>query len=199
MLFVGRIDPIKGIETLVQAAQHVTGENGREPLFLIVGGDLDQDGVAIGPLAEIVTQTHALALSDRFRFTGSQPQQSLPLYYSAADLTVVPSRYESFGLVAVESMACGTPVVASRAGGLTFTIDDGETGLLAPVGDAEAFARAISRLLGDMSLRRRMGRLAHLDAQRFAWSAVAESVLHLYDRLANGHRHNLCCDQEIYA
>jgi glycosyltransferase involved in cell wall biosynthesis len=96
-------------------------------------------------------------------------------------------------------MACGRPVVASRAGGLTFTVEDGTTGFLTPVGDAGAFAAQIDRILADDGVRDRLGRNAHLAAQRFAWSAVADSVLHVYERLAIGQRSNLCCPQEIFA
>ena len=96
-------------------------------------------------------------------------------------------------------MACGRPVVASRAGGLTFTVEDGATGYLAPVGDFGQFAEHIARIVGDIDLRDRLGANAHESAQRFAWSSVAESVLHVYERLAQGHRANLCCPQEIFA
>lgn len=199
VLFVGRIDPIKGIETLVEAAGHINRPDGLGPMFVIVGGDLDADGRPTGPLANVVELAQSHGAADRFFFAGARPQQELPLFYSAADITVVPSRYESFGLVAVESMACGTPVVASRAGGLTFTIDDGETGLLVPHSDPAAFADAIAGLLGDVERRERMGHFARISAQRFAWESVAESVLRLYQRLAEGHRLNLCCDEEIFA
>lgn len=199
VLFVGRIDPIKGIETLVEAVGLIDEVPSDSPLFVIVGGDLDVDDVPIGPLREVAEQARELGIEDRFVFAGAQPQQKLPLYYSAADLTVVPSRYESFGLVAVESMACGTPVVASRAGGLTFTIDDGETGMLVPHSHPGALASAITLLLGDEPRLARMGRLGQQAAQRFAWESIAESVLHLYQRLAEGHRLNLCCEEEIFA
>ncbi|MER3485618.1 MAG: glycosyltransferase family 1 protein, partial [Chloroflexota bacterium] len=104
-------------------------------------------------------------------------------YYSAADVVIVPSRYESFGLVAVEAMACGVPVVASRVGGLVYTIADGETGYLVPFNDAEAFADRCQALFKDPALRARFGAQGHASAQRFAWPAVAESVLHVYQRL----------------
>jgi D-inositol-3-phosphate glycosyltransferase len=96
-------------------------------------------------------------------------------------------------------MACGTPVVASRVGGLTFTIDDEETGLLVPFGDPEALANKLRSLLTDSVLRQRMGEIAQIAAQRFAWESVATSVVSLYERLASGRRANLCCDQEVFA
>jgi D-inositol-3-phosphate glycosyltransferase len=136
---------------------------------------------------------------DDIVFFGSRPQYDLPRIYAAADVVFVPSRYESFGLVAVEAMACARPVVASRAGGLAFTVESGVTGFLAPIGDDVAFADAISALLGDSDLSQRMGRAGVEVASRFGWPAVAAAMLHVYDRLADGYRENFCCVEEIYA
>jgi len=96
-------------------------------------------------------------------------------------------------------MACGIPVVASRAGGLIFSVEDGVSGILAPVNDANAFADAMATLLNDRSLASDMGVAARSIAERFAWPVVAASMRHVYHRLAEGHRANLCCDEEIYA
>jgi D-inositol-3-phosphate glycosyltransferase len=134
----------------------------------------------------------------RVRFLGAQPQELLPLYYSASDVVAVPSRYESFGLVAVEAMATGTPVVASAVGGLTFTVNNGVSGILVPYGEPRALASALDRLLEDDDLREGMGFAAQKDAQRFSWDTVAQQVLHVYARLADGHRANLCCEDEIF-
>ncbi|MEA2596255.1 MAG: D-inositol-3-phosphate glycosyltransferase [Thermomicrobiales bacterium] len=198
VLFVGRVDPIKGIDTLLCTAA-VLDRAGTEATILFVGGDLDADGEPTGPLREVVAEASKLNVVSRFRFVGSQPQERLPLFYGAADAVVVPSRYESFGLVAVEAMACGRPVVASRAGGLTFTVEDGTTGYLAQVGDFGLFAEHLARILEDSDLRDRLGANAHESAQRFAWGSVAESVQHVYERLSAGQRANLCCPQEIFA
>jgi D-inositol-3-phosphate glycosyltransferase len=198
VLFVGRIDPIKGIDVLLQAATKLPDDQS-SPLFVFVGGDLDSAGEPAGPLAQIAAQARELGIANSCRFVGSQPQDRLPLFYSAADVVAVPSRYESFGLVAVEAMACGTPVVASRVGGLTFTIDDEETGLLVPYGDPDALAEGLRKLLENQPIRERMGAMAQIAAKRFAWETVATSVLGLYDRLASGRRANLCCEEEIFA
>lgn len=198
VLFVGRIDPIKGIDTLVDAISIMAGD-GTRPLVVVVGGDLDDDSQPVGPLADIAAQAADRGVIEQFRFLGSQPQSRLPLFYSAADLVSVPSRYESFGLVAVEAMACGTPVVASRAGGLRFTVEDGKTGLLVPVNDADAHAAALRSLLVDSELRHSMQEEARFAAERFAWPVVAASVVHVYQQLAAGNRTNLCCDEEIFA
>jgi D-inositol-3-phosphate glycosyltransferase len=199
VLFVGRIDPIKGIDTFLHAISAVVDSGEPIPTFVFVGGDLDTNGEPVGPLSLVAAEAQERGIAEHCHFVGSQPQDVLPYYYSASDLVVVPSRYESFGLVAVEAMACGVPVVASHVGGLTFTVEDEVTGLLVPYGDADAFARAINRVLSDDKLRASMGVEAHDAAQRFAWRSVAQSVLHLYQRLASGHRANLCCDREIYA
>ena len=129
VLFVGRIDPIKGIDTLIDAAEILrlrSDRSSRRRRFVIVGGDLDADGEPVGPLADVAESIARRGIAASFRLVGSQPQDQLPLFYAAADVVAVPSRYESFGLVAVEALACGMPVVASRAGGLRFTIDEGD-------------------------------------------------------------------------
>ena len=196
VLFVGRIDPIKGIDTLIDTMPLV-----QEPElhYVLIGGDLDADGQPIGPLAAVQQRVAELGMSRRCRYLGSQPQDMLPLYYSAADVVAVPSRYESFGLVAVEAMATGTPVIASSVGGLTFTVEDGKNGLLVPYGNARALAKAIDRLLEDDDFREAMSFQAAADAQRFSWDSVAQQVLHVYQRLAEGYRADLCCAEEIYA
>ena len=197
VLFVGRIDPIKGLDTLLSAT-HYLKQSGSTARPHVVGGDLDADGEPWGPLSRFVDSAQALGLEDRLVLWGSQPQNRLPVFYSAADVVSVPSRYESFGLVAVEAMACATPVVASRAGGLLFTVEDGRTGYLAPIGDGTAHGRRILELLDDDSKRQGFGKAAHLSAARFSWTSVASSIVHVYERLAEGHRANLCCDDEIF-
>lgn len=201
VLFVGRVDPIKGIDTLLTAAERLrdNAELTSPPMILFVGGDLDAAGQPTGPLAAVAAEARSRDVADRFHFVGSQPQDQLPLFYSAADLVVVPSRYESFGLVAIESMACGTPVVASRVGGLTYTIEEGASGLLVPPSDPEALADALSLLLLDTGCRRALASGALNAAERFAWPTVAASVQHVYQRLAEGHRANLCCEEDLYA
>lgn len=197
VLFVGRIDPIKGLDTLLAAATYVNSA-GSPARFHIVGGDVDESGTPVGMLARLVDRARTLGIEDRLVLWGSQPQDRLPVFYSAADVVLVPSRYESFGLVAVEAMASGTPVVASRAGGLIFTIEDGRTGYLVPIGDGQAHGQRILELLDDTAKRDSFGNAAQISASRFSWSVVASSIVHVYERLAEGHRANLCCQDEIF-
>ena len=197
--FVGRIDPIKGIDTLLAAAQHLRKEIEEPLVVLIVGGNLDANGEPVGALQDIERAAQTLGVTTSIKLIGAQPQNRLPVIYSAADVVCVPSRYESFGLVAVEAMACGVPVVASRAGGLIYTVEDGETGFLAAIENDREFASAILRILTNTPLRDDLGRAARIAAHRFSWEAIAQSVRHVYYQLASGHRANLCCDEEIFA
>ena len=176
LLYVGRLQPIKGLETLLEAMTAVP-----EPAdLLIVGGD--QDEPENGHAVTLRQQVTDLGLGKRVRFLGAQPQRRLRLFYAAADATVMPSYYESFGMVALEAMACGSPVVASRVGGLTTTVQDGLTGRLVPEGDAAALAAAITSLLGSPE-GRRLGQQATRWAAEHRWPCVAEAVCRLYSEL----------------
>ncbi len=115
---------------------------------------------------------------------GAVPHEALHLYYSAADVVAVPSFYESFGLVAVEAMACGVPVVASRVGGLTSTVADGRTGYLIPWRCPGPFAEKLDLLLENESLRHALGAAAARSMQAYSWGAVAATLLDLYQSLA---------------
>jgi D-inositol-3-phosphate glycosyltransferase len=105
------------------------------------------------------------------------------LFYSAADTTVMPSSYESFGLVAVESLACGTPVVATRIGGLTSIVHDGETGVLVPWRDTEMFADRLRQVLEDAPLRQRMASQARTSVLEYGWDRIADQHLALYEEV----------------
>ena len=131
---------------------------------LIVGGGLDAGDPHEAAEVERLRMLAAhLNLTPHLTFIKAQPQETLVQYYTAADVFVLPSHYESFGMVALEAMACGTPVVASQVGGLASTVVHERTGLLAPVGDWQAFARAISRVLASPTLRDMWG---HAGVQR---------------------------------
>lgn len=200
VLFVGRIDPIKGIDTLVEAAALIVEQRRleRPPVFVIVGGDVDESGNPTGPLANVAADISRRGLQRHFRLLGSWPQNELPIAYSAADVVAVPSRYESFGLVAVEALACGAPVVASRAGGLRFTIDEGVSGLLVKPQSPQALADGLTTILGDDRLRAAMSDAARPSVVRYDWSTIAAEVMHVYRRLASGHRGQLCAGRDLF-
>jgi D-inositol-3-phosphate glycosyltransferase len=141
LLWVGRLEKLKGVEILVDAVAELER---RDFTLLIVGGDER----AASMRAELEAQAAAAGISANVRFEGAVSHDALPWYYSAADVCVVPSYYESFGLVAVEAMACGTPVVASRAGGLVSTVIDGVTGYSSR-GLPGPFAEKLEVLLGN--------------------------------------------------
>jgi D-inositol-3-phosphate glycosyltransferase len=181
LLFVGRIEPLKGVDILLGAAAQVAAEP--DCFVLIIGGDSAEQH---GEMAHLRLLASELGISERVSFLGAVDHEKLPLFYSAADVCVMPSFYESFGLVALESMACGTPVVASRVGGLTATVRDGETGYLIPWRCPEPFAERIELLLGNEQLRRAFGSAAREDVERFRWANVADAVLGLYAELLDG-------------
>jgi D-inositol-3-phosphate glycosyltransferase len=177
ILFVGRIEPLKGIDILISAAAQLHEDENFA--VLIVGGDARAES----QIAELRSLAARLGVDHHISFVGAVEHDKLPLYYNAADVCVVPSYYESFGLVAVESMACGTPVVASRVGGLTSTISDGETGYLIPWRCPEPFAERLELLLDNDELRASFGRAGREAVERFRWANVADAVAALYDSL----------------
>jgi len=184
LLYVGRLQPIKGLDTLLEAM----GEIPAPAYLLVVGGEHDEpDG---GHGKALRARVAALGLDKRVRFLRAQPQRRLRLFYAAADATVMPSYYESFGMVALEAMACGSPVVASRVGGLTTTVQDGVTGRLVPEGDPAALAAAITPLL-DSAEGRRLGQQATRWAAEHRWPCVAEAVCRLYSELRPAAREHL--------
>ncbi|HET7011415.1 MAG TPA: glycosyltransferase [Anaerolineales bacterium] len=184
LLFVGRIEPLKGIDTLLEAVAFLKKEGvpRRGPLCLaVIGGDADEDGEPGSvEMTRLQDLRGRLDIEDTVTFLGKRDQDTLQYYYSAAEVVVVPSHYESFGLVALEAMACGTPVVASETGGLVFLVRDGETGFHVPAGDPEALADRLGQLLEDELLRERLGKQAAEYAKRYAWPLVADQIVDLY-------------------
>jgi len=172
-LYVGRLEPIKGLDTLLGALAQLHA--GGLPLqLLVVGGDTDE--TPSGHEAQLRQRIRSLGLEASVRFAGAQPQDALRTYYVAADVTVLPSYYESFGMVALEAMACGSPVVGSRVGGLTTTVRDGVTGYLVPEGDVDALAQRLADLIADPDARERLGREGVRWATQHRWPCVAEAI-----------------------
>ena len=180
LLYVGRIAPIKGLETLLDGMARLRA-GGRRVHLCIVGGDADEP--LNGHEGELRAQLGRLDLGDTVTFVGAQPQERLRTWYVAADASVLPSYYESFGMVALEAMACGSPVIASRVGGLQTTVRDRVTGVLVPDHDAAALADALGRLLDDPDLRWRLGREGVRWAAQHRWPCVAEAVCREYAAL----------------
>jgi D-inositol-3-phosphate glycosyltransferase len=177
LLYVGRLAPIKGLETLLDSMARLRAR-GSDAQLCIVGGDADE--ALNGHEGELRAHLSRLDLGDTVTFVGAQPQERLRDWYVAADATVLPSYYESFGMVALEAMACGSPVVASRVGGLQTTVRDRVTGLLVPDHDAGALAATLEDVLDDADLRWRLGREGVRWAAQHRWPCVAEAVCREY-------------------
>ncbi|MEB3180364.1 MAG: glycosyltransferase family 1 protein [Nostocaceae cyanobacterium] len=183
VLYVGRFDQRKGIETLVRAVGQSKLRSDRH-LELVIGGG-SRPGHSDGDERERIEGIVAeLGLSEMTSFPGRLGDTTLAAYYAAADVCVVPSHYEPFGLVAIEAMASGTPVVASDVGGLQFTVVHEDTGLLAPPQDEAAFAQAIDRILINPQWRDQLGQAARKRVEtQFSWDGVAEQLAQLYINL----------------
>ncbi|MDM9380675.1 glycosyltransferase family 1 protein [Chlorogloeopsis sp. ULAP01] len=183
VLYVGRFDPRKGIETLVRAVGQSQFRNHKNLKLIIGGGSVpgQSDGIERERIEEIIAE---LGIQDFTTLPGRLSQEILPSYYAAADVCVVPSHYEPFGLVAIEAMASYTPVVASDVGGLQFTVVPEATGLLAPPQDVDAFATAIDRILGNPEWRDKLGKGGRQRVEsKFSWDGVASQLGNLYTEL----------------
>ncbi len=171
LLFVGRIDPLKGIEQLVKAVPLVK-DNGNLRLVVVGGGDNSRS-----ELEGLRRLAHELNIQDAVVFRGLEKQAQLPSFYSAADVCVVPSYYESFGLVALEALACGTPVVASDVGDLKNIIRQGETGYVMPDNSPEKLAKGINAILAGPRADEETRLTIRASISRFEWSEIAEKVV----------------------
>jgi D-inositol-3-phosphate glycosyltransferase len=186
LLFVGRIEPLKGIKTLLRAIGILRkkGQNGNDICLAVIGGELtDEQGEETEEVEFLMKLRDEYGLQDMVTFLGKRSQDSLPYYYSAAEMVIMPSHYESFGMVALESMACGTPVIASMVGGLIHLIEDGVTGYHVPVDDPQALSLRIDSLLKDKALRYRMGHDAFAFAKKFDWETISSRIIELYTAL----------------
>jgi D-inositol-3-phosphate glycosyltransferase len=184
LLFVGRIEPLKGIDTLIEAIALIKEQG----LFkdsgiclTIIGGDPDvSEEMMTSEMARLKELCDRYGLGDLITFLGKHDQDTLPYYYSAAEVVVMPSQYESFGMVALEAMACGTPVLASEVGGLAFLVRDGETGFTIPAGDPDALAARLSAIINNQDMRQCMGEQAANLAQGYDWHIIVEQIMQLY-------------------
>ena len=179
LLFVGRIQPLKGVDVAVEALSRLRDPRAR---MLIVGGSSGIEGD--DHAAEVHDLITDQGLDDRITMVPPQPHHVLSTYYRAADVTIVPSRSESFGLVALESAACGTPVVASDVGGLRTLVDHGRTGLRVPGRDPDDFAEAVERIIGDPIFAARLSERAAEAATSYTWTSMAARLRRVYADLS---------------
>ena len=175
MLYVGRVEPFKGPDMLVRALAHMRTP---DPLRLVVVGGEESSFEWLADVA----RAHGVA--HRLDWRGPVPHSSLPVCYGAADICVVPSRHETFGLVALEAMASCTPVAASNVGGLRTIVQDGKTGVLFEPGDPRVIAQTLDGLFADPARLRRMGSAARRRARAFSWEESAGRMLSVYESLA---------------
>jgi D-inositol-3-phosphate glycosyltransferase len=172
---VGRIQPLKGLDVAIGA---LAGLNDPGASLVVVGGPSGPDGHAEAARARRLVDE--LGVAGRVRNVAPQPHHLLSTYYRAADVCLVPSRSESFGLVALEAAACGTPVVAAAVGGLRTLVDHGRTGLLIDGRDPGDHAAAVAGLLADPVAAHAMGEAAAARARRYTWSTTAARLRRLY-------------------
>ena len=187
ILFVGRIEPLKGVATLIQAVACLRLKNLKEPVHLaVIGGDPEAGSAEISQeMVRLQNMCDELTIGKMVVFLGKRGQDTLPYYYSAAEVVVMPSHYESFGMVALEAMACGTPVIASQVGGLAFLVQDGVTGYTVPAEDYDALCERLTSILGDESLRQQMGRNAAKYAQNYDWEKITKQIVEVYQELVS--------------
>ena len=181
--FVGRLQEFKGPQVLLRAvAEIVERDPGRNIRVIVCGGASGSDA----SVDYYRALAHKLGLSRTVRFLGPRPPEELVAIYQAADIVAVPSYNESFGLVAVEAQATGTPVVAARVGGLPLAVADGETGVLVDGHDPVSWADALASLLDDDARRLSMAEAAVARAAKFSWSASAASLAQVYEEARSG-------------
>ncbi|WP_185031630.1 D-inositol-3-phosphate glycosyltransferase [Actinomadura coerulea] len=180
LLFVGRIQPLKAPDVLLRAVARMLADDPAMRSRLVVAVVGGPSGSGLCRPAGLQLLAAELGISDVMRFEPPAPQRELADWYRAADVTVVPSRSESFGLVAAESQACGTPVVASRVGGLCTAVADGESGVLIPGHDPADYAAVLRRLHAEPGLHARLARGAVRHANDFGWDATVDRLLDVY-------------------
>ncbi len=193
LLFVGRIQPLKcadvAVETLAELRSASRGAGAgtdadADYRLVVVGGPSGPHGEK--SLRALIDAADARGVRDRVHVVAPQPHELLSSYYRAADVCIVPSRSESFGLVALEAAACGTPVVASAVGGLTTLVDHERTGFLVDDPDPRAYAAAVRRVFDEPLAAERFSTASVLRARRYTWRAAAAALVELHDELAAG-------------
>jgi D-inositol-3-phosphate glycosyltransferase len=184
LLFVGRLEPLKAVDTVLEALAVIRQENEsflQNIRFAIIGGDpQDSTDAELIRLKELSARLH---LNCVVCFLGAKEQALLPYYYSAATTVIMPSDYESFGMVALEAMASGTPVIASEVGGLAFLVRHQQTGFLVPAREPQALAECITTLISDPEKCKEMGQAASNLAQNYTWNTIANRLVATFDQI----------------
>ncbi|MFN2588613.1 MAG: glycosyltransferase [Actinomycetota bacterium] len=190
LLYAGRIQRLKGIELAIRAAGELRSALEQPLTFLVAGGASGPAGATeVARLRALVVE---LGLDDVVRFVGPVPHRELPVYYRAADVLVVCSHSESFGLTALEAHSCGLPVVGTPVGGLSHVVVDERSGFLVDTRDPAVFAARLKTLLTDGSLRARFADAAIASAASFSWDRTASSLLELYECLVREQSSEAC-------
>jgi len=179
MLFAGRLQPFKGLELLLHSLTYLPNHGTMR--LLIVGGNAGK----ADELTKMNTLVDKLGISTMVEFVGAVGHEKMPVFYNAADICVIPSYHESFGLVAVEALASGTPVLASRVGGLATIVEDGKTGYLFDGRSPETLATYLCLLLSENEIRNSMASAARLSAKKYNWALTASNTLNIYKALLN--------------
>jgi D-inositol-3-phosphate glycosyltransferase len=183
LLFVGRIQPLKCADAAIDTLAELRRPSDEPSRLVIVGGPSGPHGEKA--LQGLIDLADARGVRDRVHFVDPQPHELLSSYYRAADVCLVPSRSESFGLVALEAAACGTPVVANAVGGLTTLVDHEHTGFLVEDATPERYADAVRRF-DEPLVAERLSTASVLRARRYTWRAAAGALLELHDELSAG-------------
>jgi D-inositol-3-phosphate glycosyltransferase len=183
LLFVGRIEPLKGVDTIFEAMAIINRDTPQllnNLSLIIIGGNPDETGEN-AEMDRLKALRVSMGLSDLVMFIGAKDQDTLNYYYAASEALVMPSDYESFGMVALEALASGTPVIASEVGGLAFLVQDGYNGYHVPVRDPAALAEKIRVILEHPEKRQELAYNATCYAQNYAWSRIADELLNVFE------------------
>lgn len=188
VLFVGRIEPLKGIDMIMYALKIFISRHPEVPIcFMIVGGDISQHVSNWSPIMRQLEELrHRLQLTAQVKFVGQMQQSQLVEYYNAAELVIMPSHYESFGMAAAESMSCGTPVITTNASGISYLIDEKKTSLITSVNNPLLLASQIEKLLLDEDAYRQASRDAVEYVDDLRWSISAQKVSEVFEGLGEG-------------
>lgn len=186
LVFVGRIEPLKAVDTICEALALLKDDDPaklKNICIQIVGGDPQDRTTSNKEMNRLRILCDRLGLNDVVLFIGAKEQDILPYYYNAAEALMMPSDYESFGMVALEAMACGTPVIASQVGGLAFLVKDDVTGFHVPIREPHALAERIHVLLGNAEMRQQMGQNARKVAESYSWERIAQQLLDVFGEI----------------